>query len=305
MITPCPSCGTINGTITPPFPETVTCAACGCSFDPTVLGSWYRVGQIMRIGLSDTVHEGRDIVAGSPVAIRIPACAETGPEKSRWLGLARQLARLEHPSVVPLGAVGDVSGRLYYHVSALPEGTSLLEKLVERRPSVEAAITLVVDLAEVLHFVHERWSMVHGDLNPRAVVVRASGPNKEVLKPSILAVCLSKQEFSENATGMRSPLLSVTPYTSPEQRGGAPQRVDVRSDVFSLGAILYRLVFGSQPPAPSGRAAVSRGLSLAEEGALLPPLQRVIARAMAEDPRERYESAAHLAGDLQRLGQSQ
>jgi serine/threonine protein kinase len=251
----------------------------------------------------DTVYEGRNVEDGSSVAIKLPVLGRMRPDQEgRWfLSLCAELAHLDHPLVVPLENVSCVSGRLYA-ASTIPAGTSVLSDLLASRPSVEAAIALVMDLAEVLHFVHERCSMVHGDLNPQAIIMRALGGDQECLRPSILAICLSKRELSENATGIESPVVRVTPYMSPEQRGDVFQRVDVRSDVFGLGAILYHLLFGSPPPAAGARAAESRDMSLAQEGGFPVALERVIARALAEEPRERYQSAAALACDLEGLG---
>jgi eukaryotic-like serine/threonine-protein kinase len=304
MFTPCPECATMNWATSPLLPGFITCSACRSNFDPTQLGI-YRIGQIIRCGVQDTVYEARSLEDGSAVAIKIPVFGRMGPDKelNSFLEQARELPYIAHPSVTPATGIGRAFGRLFAW-NDLPAGTSILSDLLANWPSVEAAIELVRDLAEVLHFAHERWSMVHGDLNPRAIIMRAEGGSQERLRPSILAICLTKRELGENAAEMESRVLRVTPYMSPEQRGGVVQRVDVRSDVYSLGAILYHLLSGSPPTMAGAGAADSWDISLAREGGFPLALERVIARAMAEEPRERYHSAAALASDLEGLGKA-
>jgi serine/threonine-protein kinase len=257
----------------------------------------------MRCGVPDNVYEGENLEDGSAVAIKLPGIGGMRQDQDvQWfLRQAEELAYIDHPLVVPIDEIGCFYGQPFA-VSALPAGTSLLSELLTSRPRVEAAIAIVVDLAGVLHLVHERWSMVHGDLNPRAIIVSARGRTRERLVPSILAICLSKREHSENSEAIESPVLRATPYMSPEQRGGVVQRVDVRSDVFSLGAILYHLLLGSPPPAAGARAAESRNMSLGKNGASRRALETVMARAMAHNPGERYQSAAAFASDLEGLG---
>jgi serine/threonine protein kinase len=302
MFTPCPKCGTINRAKTPQSPGAIICSACRGDFDPAELGI-YRIGQIIRSGVQDTVYEGQNLEDGSAAAIKIPVFGRMGPNKEldSFLEQARGLPYIAHPLVAPASGMG-LAGHRPFAWTTLPAGWSVLADLLAGQPSVDAAIALVKDLAEVLHFAHERWSMVHGDLNPRAVIVRPPGSASERPRPFILAICLSNRDRSENSAGIESPVLQVTPYMSPEQRVSVFQRVDVRSDVYSLGAILYHLLFGSPPPLAGARIGDSRDISLAQEGGFPAALAGVIARAMAEEPRERYQSAAALASDLEGLG---
>jgi serine/threonine protein kinase len=302
MITLCPKCRTLNRAATPLSSGTIACIACRGIFDPNSIGM-FRIGQVMRAGVADTAYEGEDLESGSAVALKLPVFTRSQPvqEVDRFFGQVNELSYLGHPSLLPLHTAG-LTDSGPWAASTLPAGTPFLADLLAGRPSVDLAVALVMDLAEVLHFAHERWSMVHGDLNPRAILMRSTSCAQERPRPSILAVCLSKRELSENAEGVESPVLRATPYMSPEQRGGVVQRVDVRSDVYSLGAILYHVASGSPPPAAGAVASVSGRLSLAQEGGLAVLLNRIIARAMAEDPRERYQSAAALASDLGELG---
>jgi serine/threonine-protein kinase len=301
MVVRCPESGAYNSSRRPVLLGFTTCGVCGYSFDTTRMG-FYRIGAVLRSGLVDNVYEGQNLDDGSAVAIKVPVPEGNRlHEDSRWfIGLCEQLAYISHPLVVPLECVFSQSN-LLGAASRIPAGTSVLSDLVFTKPDVEAAIALVMELAEVLHLVHERWSMVHGDLNPRTVLLRSPAGARERRMPSILAICLSKPERDENAVRIRSRESEVTPYMSPEQRADTFRRIDVRSDVYSLGAILHLLLFRRPPSLGGAASAIGEDFSLADDGGLAVVLQRIIARAMARDPADRYQCAGAVASDLVKL----
>ncbi|WP_205752101.1 diguanylate cyclase [Cryptosporangium phraense] len=241
--------------------------------------------------------------------------------RHRFRREAAVLACVDHPGVVQVHAVGEQEGRPYL-VMDLVEGQALADRLVVGRLDEAAAAALGAALADALAAAH-RVGLIHRDVKPRNIMVRPDG------RPVLIDFGLIDVRVAELGlptrggpdTGDTDPMdafglglrstgavAGTLAYCSPEQSGLLHRPVDGRSDLYSLGAVLYECVTG-RPPFTSTDA----GELLHLHATALPPDPRalrpdlsvrfaaVLARLLAKDPDDRYPNASALADDLRRL----
>ncbi len=255
-------------------------------------------------GAMGVVYEARDPLLDRTVALKTIRLESAGsPEElatfdQRFFAEARIAARLSHPGIVVIHDVGQdaASGELYIAMECL-EGRPLSEILKLSGPLPwREALRITGRLAEALHFAHAR-GVVHRDLKPANVMLLASG------EPKIMDFGIAKTQTARLKLTSAGESLGTPLYTSPEQVLG--QTVDGRSDLFSLGAVAYSLLTGRTAfAAESLTRIVARVVAddPVPPSSLVPELprevDRVIARALAKDPAERYPDGAALAEDV-------
>jgi len=259
------------------------------------------------------VYKARDVKLGRQVAIKVlpDAMSRDGDRLARFEREARSLAALNHPNIVTIYAVEE-SGQTRFLAMELVEGRSLDLILAERALDLPSFLDLAVPLADALSAAHER-GIVHRDLKPGNVMVTAEGRVK-VLDFGLarLDSAPSDPELSNSPTQAGSDLTSegqvfgTVAYMSPEQARG--DRVDARSDVFSLGIVLYQMLTGARPFAGASAvdtiSAILRDtpVALADRRADLPPhLGRVVRRCLEKDPRNRYQTSRDVYNELREL----
>ena len=216
----------------------------------------------------------------------------------RFLREARAQARVEHPNICQVYEVGEVEGRPYIAMQYI-EGRSLTE--LRGGLPTETSVRLVRDVARAVHTAN-RTGLIHRDLKPANILVGSDDAG--VLHPWVVDFGLAQDQGEEGLT--RTGLISGTPaYVSPEQAQGG--QLDRRTDVYSLGVVLYELLTES-PPFVGTTAAGTLVRVLQEEPE--PPRRRrpgipadvetIVLKCLEKDPQRRYDSARALAEDLDR-----
>jgi serine/threonine protein kinase len=237
---------------------------------------------------------------GRKVAVKTlsPRYAGNPKLRERFMREARALARLDHPNIVRIYNLGNADEEPHFVMERI-EGASLTE--AARRLALTQKIDLMIKIALTVDFLHQR-RMIHRDLKPGNILV---GPD---LEPKVLDFGLAAQsdDFGERLT-QAGEIMGTPDYFSPEQAQAAGP-LDARSDIFSLGAILYELITG----APPFRAENTRDQirSICEHDPAPPrrinpaipgELQNICLKALEKDPAQRYQSAREMADDLARL----
>ena len=248
------------------------------------------------------VYRARDTLLGRTVAIKVIAAKSTGnaARTERFQREARAISSLSHPHICTLYDFGQEDGTAFLVMEHL-EGETLADRL-ERGPlSIEEVLRYGAEMAEALDAAH-RQGVVHRDLKPANVMLTRDGVK---LLDFGLAKLGSEGPASHSTESLTQAgiVVGTLPYMAPEQLEGGP--VDARTDLYQLGAVLYEMAAGARPfPAKSQQALITAILAaepppLAEARPETPEgLERAVARCLAKDPEQRWQSARDLADEL-------
>ncbi len=289
---------------------------------PSLIGQnigHFRILALLGKGGMGEVWLAEDARLSRKVAVkRLPLELTADPERMRRFAQeARTASALNHPNIITIHEIGEASaehGATHYIVTEYIEGETLRQRLTnasDQRIKLAEAVDLAAQVAAALAAAHEA-GIVHRDIKPENVMVRRDGLVK------VLDFGLAKlTEIAPTVGGSQSSTLAGnsteagvvmgTPrYMSPEQARG--EKVDSRTDIFSLGVMLYEMVAGRAPFAGATTsdviAAVLRDTPppLAEAAPETPlELERIIGQALRKDRAERYQTAKDLLGDLNQL----
>jgi len=263
---------------------------------PEKIGRYKIVGVLGR-GAMGVVYRGEDPALGRKVALKTIVLSHEDPElaeyQKRFFLEGKAAGRLSHPHIVTVYDFG-VERDIAYMAMELLDGTELRTRMQERAiPTIEA-VDIARQIADGLGFAHGH-GIVHRDIKPGNIMLLARGQAK-IMDFGIARVRAADHKTS---TGM---ILGTPRYMSPEQVAGTP--VDQRTDLFSLGIVLYEMLTRSTPfPGDEAgimhRIANDEPLAPSRLNAEVPSLlDFVVARALKKDPAVRYQDAHEMAADL-------
>lgn len=277
----------------------MTTDAANTTSRPNGLPDRYEILGLLGTGGMGRVLHARDQVLDREVAIKVLTayCALDEAYAQRFLNEARAAARLNHPNIVQIYEFGNQDGCAYL-VMEYVDGGSLKENMaVNGRYSEYRAAELIGEACQALGAAHA-GGIMHRDVKPDNMMLTTSGAFK------LVDLGLAKQIESGADQTMTGCTMGTPHYISPEQIHG-DKVVDLRSDIYSLGASLYYLATGSVPfEGSSGAHIMARHLNdpLPDPRSLVPGLSesfcRTVTRAMAKEPAHRHQSTAELAADL-------
>ena len=262
----------------------------------------YRILSAIGAGGMGEVYLARDTRLDRQVALKVlPAhFTRDAGRVARFEREARAASALNHPNIVTIYDIGE-SGETPYIAAEFIEGTTLRNRLSPESMSLQEALDIAIQCASALKAAHEA-GIVHRDIKPENIIVRRDG----VVKVVDFGLAKSGETGPESAVDVTKTgeVFGTPRYMSPEQARG--QKLDARTDIFSLGAVLYEMTTG-RPAFPGATTAdvFAALLGLApgasEDGAPMVPdgLDTVVTRALAKDREARYQTMRDFEADLQ------
>jgi TolB-like protein/tetratricopeptide (TPR) repeat protein len=269
----------------------------------------YEIQSLIGAGGMGEVYKARDTRLDRTVAIKVlpPGVSGDSERRARFEREAKAVAALDHPNIVTVFSVEEADGVPFFTMQYV-EGRTLREADLPRGFPLPDLLKIAIPLADAVAAAHGR-GILHRDLKPANVMLTPDGRVK------VLDFGLAKlrdDPAPDGATRTASDLTSegrvvgTVAYMSPEQAQGKP--VDARSDVFSLGVLLYELATGQRPFAGDTSASVISAIlrdTPPAVTALRPELPRdvarIVTRALHKDPEHRYQTAKDLRNDLEEL----
>ncbi len=269
----------------------------------------YEILAPLGMGGMGEVYRARDTKLGREVAIKVlPDRLVSDPDSlERFEREAKAVAALSHPNILAIHDFGEHDGSVFA-VTELLEGQTFRERLDTGSLPTRKAIDCAIQVATGLAAAHEK-GIVHRDLKPENLFITQDGRVK-ILDFGLVKMALPRDDETHSPTAVAATqpgtVMGTVGYMSPEQVRGQP--ADHRSDIFSLGAVLYEMLSGQR--AYRGESPAETMAAIAQkdppeltgvDAPLLPALDRIVRHCLEKSPAERFQSARDLAFDLQSI----
>ncbi len=282
---------------------------------PQRIGS-YRIIRRLGAGGMGIVYEAEQDAPRRRVALKVMRPGAVSRQTLRRFEVeAHVLGQLQHPGIAQIYESGvatsadesgnEVGARPYF-VMEMIEGKPLREHARDQRATIRDRLLLIAQIAEAVHHAHQK-GVIHRDLKPDNVLVTEEG------QPKVLDFGVARAtDLDVMVTTLQThagQIIGTLAYMSPEQVAGRPEMLDARSDVYSLGVLMYEMLTGALPLDVT-RASVPAALRMIQEAEprrlsefnvrLRGDLETIVAKAMEKDRSRRYQSALDFAGDIRR-----
>ncbi|WP_299558313.1 Stk1 family PASTA domain-containing Ser/Thr kinase [uncultured Mycolicibacterium sp.] len=273
---------------------------------PHHLSDRYELGEILGFGGMSEVHLARDLRLHRDVAVKVLR-ADLARDPSFYLRFRREAqnaAALNHPAIVAVYDTGEAqtpNGPLPYIVMEYVDGVTLRDIVHNEGPlPPKRAIEIIADACQALNFSHQH-GIIHRDVKPANIMISKTGAVKVMDFGIARAIADSGNSVTQTAA-----VIGTAQYLSPEQASG--NTVDARSDVYSLGCVLYEILTGEPPFVGDSPVAVAYQhvredpVPPSQRNPNVPPeLDAVVLKALAKNPDNRYQTAAEMRADLIRV----
>jgi tetratricopeptide (TPR) repeat protein len=262
------------------------------------LGNYEVISTLGKGGMGQ-VYLALDTRLGRKVALKLLPFSKTRHHNhaQRLEQEARTASALNHPNIVTIHEIGEANS-IHFMATEYVEGETLRQRMLSTKLSVRELVGIAVQIASALRAAHQA-GIVHRDIKPENIMLRNDGVVK------VLDFGLARLTGGGNSETEIGLIMGTMPYMSPEQVRG--ETVDARTDVWSLGVVIYEMIVGRVPFTGATHRQVVTEIIQKEpsefdnEGAVPDELKRIVAKALSKDSAERYDDASTMANELKRL----